>query len=680
MGLSEKYTNGFKDNSLNIITYIKSVWNNPKLLFNISVSVVIVVLLAAIGFMSYSRKSNIDKGFETSLAKETKYEYNQNYQIESSNKLKNISGLNILIYESTSPQNIKETESLNKSEYMYVLPINSDILRMYNDGQKGLVTDITIIVLMLLLIGGCFYYYYKKIINSYYARAEELRKFKEVFNNINGIDDFKCHYNEIGKAISNIGEYIKNSWWEFCETLIIVREDEDCENPNSYDNNSPISILKNTDQIEVYFNSETIIDKQINKEEIDVIPNILTGLGLVGTFLAIAIALINFDMGHIELSIQNLLGGLSIKFISSLTGIATSIWFLYQKSRLFSELENLISAEQSKLNSIFPRRTAESYLCYMWQNMQEQQKILKNMEMIAEDQKQRAEKVVEDFGSQVSNFLKSEDQNGIKEILDMIAKRLGDSITYNLKEYMERLEKSKNESSTEALEKILGELTKVFTDGSISDTIQEAQRVTATSISSEMNNSITNMSTQNARLEDLAGTIGSYIEQLQGYESRVENNYSELLANMEKAVNSQREFIGQNERFVQNISEASYKINSTSSNLDDVSSNIANISESLQDNMSKSNLVVQNGTETIQSLISRTEYVNKLLADSFDKFGEQASEKLTNLFSIYTESIQKVCGNIQAAVGELSDERIDELKDSIDELNKNISQYLKERV
>jgi ABC-type transporter Mla subunit MlaD len=188
------------------------------------------------------------------------------------------------------------------------------------------------------------------------------------------------------------------------------------------------------------------------------------------------------------------------------------------------------------------------------------------------------------------------------------------------------------------------------------------------------------MSTQNARLEDLAGTIGSYIEQLQGYESRVENNYSELLANMEKAVNSQREFIGQNERFVQNISEASYKINSTSSNLDDVSSNIANISESLQDNMSKSNLVVQNGTETIQSLIARTEYVNKLLADSFDKFGEQASEKLTNLFSIYTESIQKVCGNIQAAVGELSDERIDELKDSIDELNKNISQYLKERV
>ncbi len=53
-------------------------------------------------------------------------------------------------------------------------------------------------------------------------------------------------------------------------------------------------------------------------------PTLLTTLGILGTFLGIAIGLLRFDVSQVEYSIPTLLDGLKLAFITSIVGIALS--------------------------------------------------------------------------------------------------------------------------------------------------------------------------------------------------------------------------------------------------------------------------------------------------------------------------------------------------------------------
>jgi len=489
-----------------------------------------VILVWVIVWMSYSRINNINDTFEAYLSKETTYELITNPQVKQirywNKKIKDIKDLNkkfghwnILIYEDgNKPQNLVEIKNANqndKKEFMYALPKDSEVFKIKNEGFKGFWWDITIVTSILLIIYFVFLYFVNKTIDAYSNIKSQLNDFKNVFNKLqdeNGeikINVFKENYDKVLREIRSIkgnNGYIGKIWWEFCETLIIKREKE-TENPNAYCENNHIEKLRNTDQIEIYFNSDVIIDKQVQKEVLDVIPGILTGLGLVGPFLAIAIALMGFDMSHIELSIQNLLGGLSIKFISSLVGITTSILFLYLKSHLFSKLETSISCLQLQLNSIFPRRTSESYLCHIWEQIELSNERLEDLEDYAEEQKKLSDRFIDEMGSKIEEVLKGNAQNDIKEVLDDLSKNLSNSITGNLRETMEKLiavmedvkatkEQSSNKALTDVLENIFN-----------NDSIKDAGSNIAKSLNNEITTTVSSMSEQNQKVEDLVGRL-----------------------------------------------------------------------------------------------------------------------------------------------------------------------------
>lgn len=54
-------------------------------------------------------------------------------------------------------------------------------------------------------------------------------------------------------------------------------------------------------------------------------PNLLTSLGILGTFVGIVIGLMSFNPEEIDSSIANLLGGLETAFMTSLVGMAAAI-------------------------------------------------------------------------------------------------------------------------------------------------------------------------------------------------------------------------------------------------------------------------------------------------------------------------------------------------------------------
>ena len=99
---------------------------------------------------------------------------------------------------------------------------------------------------------------------------------------------------------------------------------------------------------------------KIRHQQVNAVASIVTVIGVLGTFLGIAIGLYQFDTGNIEASVPKLLEGLKIAFITSILGIVGSIalkWSALNERKkeggpgvndLAELLQNLLTVEQEE--------------------------------------------------------------------------------------------------------------------------------------------------------------------------------------------------------------------------------------------------------------------------------------------------------------------------------------------
>lgn len=91
-----------------------------------------------------------------------------------------------------------------------------------------------------------------------------------------------------------------------------------------------------------------------NKRIIDSLPNIVSALGVIGTFLGITLGLVDFNPSpdKIDASISTLLSGLKTAFYTSLAGMAGSLILrFFVTDKIFDkEEEGISSAEQASIN------------------------------------------------------------------------------------------------------------------------------------------------------------------------------------------------------------------------------------------------------------------------------------------------------------------------------------------
>lgn len=79
-----------------------------------------------------------------------------------------------------------------------------------------------------------------------------------------------------------------------------------------------------------YINDETVIDRPGHSQLAELIPSLLTSLGILGTFLGLMEGLTSVDFSNAEgtlMSIPQLLGGMRFAFATSVAGIACSLVF-----------------------------------------------------------------------------------------------------------------------------------------------------------------------------------------------------------------------------------------------------------------------------------------------------------------------------------------------------------------
>lgn len=79
---------------------------------------------------------------------------------------------------------------------------------------------------------------------------------------------------------------------------------------------------------------------------VDFAPSLLTSVGMFGTFLGIVLGLISFDTKNVDGSIEQLLSGLKTAFLTSIFGMAASIWVKWRDTK-HADSVNTDSGQQS---------------------------------------------------------------------------------------------------------------------------------------------------------------------------------------------------------------------------------------------------------------------------------------------------------------------------------------------
>ncbi|MGZ3707854.1 MAG: hypothetical protein ACXWPM_03345, partial [Bdellovibrionota bacterium] len=144
-------------------------------------------------------------------------------------------------------------------------------------------------------------------------------------------------------------QIVAHTWQQFEDTLLHFPEEEE---------------VYSTQSAEAIFSRAVVIEENVQSSFFAAIPGILTGLGLLMTFVAILDGL-----SHVSVSanmdvqgIGGLINGLSGKFVSSIVAVSCAVMFVFVERIAYSRPNAAHRAFLSQLSSLFRRKTAEQLL------------------------------------------------------------------------------------------------------------------------------------------------------------------------------------------------------------------------------------------------------------------------------------------------------------------------------
>lgn len=170
--------------------------------------------------------------------------------------------------------------------------------------------------------------------------------------------DLATRWADTAAQVERIGG-LSHSWLEFTECLIVP----------SPEDRSVGSVIRNTRDPSVYFTRASVISPQLNLRFFESVPGLLTGFGILGTFVGLAagIALAQGGFsGQESINIQEmmkdlskLLGGASLAFVTSIAGLSTSILFLLVERWGVNRIDRALNQWNSLLERALERTTPE---------------------------------------------------------------------------------------------------------------------------------------------------------------------------------------------------------------------------------------------------------------------------------------------------------------------------------
>lgn len=257
------------------------------------------------------------------------------------------------------------------------------------------------------------------------------------------------------------------------------------------------------------FYEDYFLGNDFNKRHFHAIPGIVTGVGLLMTFAAILVALLDVSILDNKVhGLESLIGGLSGKFVSSVAALLSATVFLILEKWVFHRLNSARLSLIGVVDNLIPIRTEAHMLEEICQSMKSQETAFRT------------------FNSDLALKLKNSFSESMGPILERMTKAIDDlnEITrssqaelvdgiHQMNNLLQNSEETKQESLSGKIEIVLTQLQE-----SLSSSIKE--------MSKEFNQSLTG--TTQDQFGRVAETVGATAEILSGMNTQFAGTQSAL--------------------------------------------------------------------------------------------------------------------------------------------------------
>jgi DNA anti-recombination protein RmuC len=279
-----------------------------------------------------------------------------------------------------------------------------------------------------------------------------------------------------------ISAILRDAWSSFQRQVFFVR------------NGSGEDRFYSADSADGAFNDSAVIDSRINRSFYSSFPGIVTGLGLLFTFIAILLALKDLNITPEEVKgVPELVEGLSGKFVSSVVALFAASVFLFCEKPLLHKITNSRRTLVAAIDALVPRRTAASILADLHRDIAEQSAAFRSFN--ADLSGKLRQGFSEGIGPLQERMVSAIDE--LNRLLRASEAQKQDSITGTLSAAMEEMQRSIANS--------LKEMGERFTDSLSGNATQQFERVAASlnSTASLLENMNTQFRTTQAALNEL---------------------------------------------------------------------------------------------------------------------------------------------------------------------------------
>lgn len=400
----------------------------------------------------------------------------------------------------------------------------------------------------------------------------------------------------------------------------------------TFERNRLASISDNKYKCDVseYINEE-MIDALMKKNVYNLVPGVMTGLGILGTFVGLSFGLQNFNTGNteeIEASIAPLMNGIKVAFHTSIYGMLFSLVFNY----VYKEtLEDAYIAVDEFLK-VFDN--------YVDSNASDNNDIVVQMLL---------QKMPETIGESIANVL-SPAVDRMNETLENLTNNMASNQLQGLSEIVDHFVDTMDTSmgdSFKALGETIDKTIEMQTKNSelMNHVLDEIQGMTQ--------NIIDINTLSNQTVEHMAG----YIENIESLQKVINENFTSINIQLEH----QKEYDDKLKEYIDILVNYERQIGEASNRFTE------DMSKQLEMLGTMENKISESTRENLEMLATKADEYNKSLTDV-------AKQELQIVLSMAGEYSEKVTGHLNA-LGEMSEKLTEESVNNLHILSDNAQQY-----